>query len=135
MKTPTHQAEINCQNEIARATKHLEFIHTYRDALNALGLKPSFWSDYCDFDNLTRPDLLHVLKAFPGKWDKSLSLSGSGITYTLTEPVLGLTIRCYNGEAPPSCVIEETVEYKTVPARVERIVTRKVKCPDPEPVQ
>lgn len=131
MKTKTQSSEIRLQHEIATAISQLTFIHANHTKLDALDLPFNFLYDKIDFDDLTRPNLLRVLKAFPGHWIKEPSWSGSGINYTLDAPVSGLTIRCYNGEAPPSCVIEETIEYKEVPAHTERIVTRKVKCPEP----
>jgi hypothetical protein len=130
-RTKTQSAEIELQHSMARWVTQLEFIHRNRNKLESLDLRFGIFGEYVDFDNLQRPELLAVIKAFPGTWNKHPTYDNTGITYTLAEPVCGLTIRCYNGEAPPSCVIEETVEYVTVPERIERKVTRKVKCPEP----
>lgn len=128
MKTETQKEEIRLQQSIHRWITQLEFIHANRERLEALNLPFNIFGACCDFDNLERPGLLVVFKAFPGTWTKTLTYDNSGITYTLAEPVSGLTIRCYNGEAPPACKIEETVEYVTVPERVVRKVHRKIIC-------
>jgi hypothetical protein len=124
----TQQAEKYLQHTTAETVSYLTFLHEQRPTLESLDIKFNFFSDYVDFDNLSRPDLLCVLKAFPGRWDKTPTYCGDGLNYELTEKVSGLTIRCDNGAPPPSCHIEERTEWITVPARVEKRVTRKVVC-------
>jgi hypothetical protein len=127
--TRTQQTEIDCQNEVAHNATYIAFIHAHRATLERLDIKFTFFSTYIDFDNLERPALLAVMKAFPGRWLKDKNLSG-GINYTLETPLDGLTVRVYNGEPPPSCVIEERVEWVVVPERMEKRVTRTIKCPE-----
>lgn len=129
--TTSQKAELRAQREIYRATTSLEFIHAHRELIDELGVIPSVVGSYVDFDRLTRPQIMVVHRHFHGKWTKTPSYDG-GIIYTLETPVAtGLQLRLYNGEPPASCKIEETVEYVEVPARVERRVTRVVKCPEP----
>lgn len=132
MTTPntsvTTTLEVELQHSIARHVTALEFLQANREKLDKLNLRFNHpYGNYVDFDGLQRPDVLAVLKAFAGKWDKSPGYNG-GITYTSQHKVNGMVVRCYNGEPPPSCKIVETVTYKKVPARRERIVTRTVVC-------
>lgn len=129
--TNTQRVELQLQREIHNAVTYLEFLHTHRTTLERLDLKPNFFSDYIDFDNLERPALLAVLKAFPGTWNKTPTYCGDGLNYELADKVDGLTVRCYNGAPPPSCHIEERVEWVEVPAKLEKRVTRKVVCAEP----
>jgi hypothetical protein len=126
--TQTAKLEVYYQHEIGRAISALSFIQQNRELLEKAGdNRPSLWSNYVDFDGLKRPDILKLLKAFGGKWDKSPSYDGGHLTYTRREQVNGRTIRL-SGEPPASCKIVETVKYVKVPAKRERVVTRKVVC-------
>jgi hypothetical protein len=127
--TITQEVEVRYQREIGRYIDGITFIQQNRETLETLNLKFSIWYGSVDFDSLKHPDIIRVIKAFPGKWDKSPSWSGEGIDYTLQHEG-GMTIRCYNGEPPAACKIEESVEYILVPERVERKVTRKLICPE-----
>jgi hypothetical protein len=125
------QQLIDHTNEEARLVRlRLTFLSQFSDRLTALNLRCTFYDDYLDFDRLERPDVLRVIKAFPGRWNKTSSYDGR-INYTLEEPHAELTLRLWGAEAPDSCVIEERVEYVHVPARTERRVTRTLKCPEP----
>jgi len=129
-QTRTQQTEIDIQNQIANNISYLEFLHAHRTTLESLEVKFSFFSSHIDFDQLDRPDMLRVFKAFPGKWVKSKSFDGDRIHYTLDTPVSGLTVRIWNGEPPAACVIEERTEWVDVPARREKRVIRTIKCPE-----
>lgn len=126
--TPTVKLEIYYQHEIARSIDTLAFIQQNRELLEKAGdNRPSLWASYVDFDGLKRPDVLKLLKAFGGKWDKSPSYDGGHLTYTRREQINGRTFRL-SGEPPSSCKIEETVTYVKVKAHRERVVTRKIVC-------
>jgi hypothetical protein len=126
--TPLVKLEVYLQNSIRDAVTALEFLHTHREKLEKLNLSFSHpYGSYIDFDHLSRPDLLKVLRVFGGKWDKSPGYNG-GLTYTRQDQVDGFTLRCYNGEPPPSCRIVETVKWVKVPAKREKVVTRTVVC-------
>jgi hypothetical protein len=78
-----------------------------------------------DFDSLTHPDIIRVLQAMGGKWDKSLSGCDGAIDYT--QEINGVKIRLWAGEAPPNCRIIEIEE--TIPAQPERKeIRRKLQC-------
>jgi len=119
--------EVHHQHEIARSVAALGFIQANKEILEKLNLKFSVYGDMVDFDNLQRPDVVRVLKAFGGHWVKAPSLSG-GIHYTNKVKHDGFEVRCYNGEPPPSCKIVEKITYKRIRAHKERIVTRTVVC-------
>ena len=101
-------------------------------ALDNLGLEnldvpASLYGGQIDFDNLSHDKVIEVVKAIGGKWDKTIS-------YGTTEPRIdykteknGIKIRCYQGEPPPNCRIEDVLEV--VPAQPERTVTvKKLVC-------
>lgn len=78
-----------------------------------------------DFDNLPHSDVMKVVKAFPGKWEKKLSpLSGvPRIDYEITDE--GFKIRCWKGEPPPSCkLVKKTVQVpeQIIPAHEQETV-------------
>lgn len=79
-----------------------------------------------DFDNLSHDKVIEVIQAIGGKWDKSISASASDrIDYKTVKN--GITIRCYQGEPPPNCKIEDVLEV--IPAQPERTVTvKKLVC-------
>lgn len=120
---------------ITQTQVYIAFLEEHKDKIARVGTVPNFWQDNCDFDALERPQLLIALKEFPGKWNKHPNYLDDGINYCLEGKVSDLNVRCYNGEPPPSCKIEETVEYKIVPERVERVVKRKIVCPDGQSVE
>ena len=126
----TKEVEKYNQREIARAIGNLTFIHENRETLEVLNLNFNMWAGHVDFDNLDRPDLLRVLKAFPGTWEKTINFSHTGINYTRKQLVTRFIMRCYNGLPPPSCKIEEITEFVLVPERYEKVVTRKIVCPE-----
>src|SRR5580765_2988056 len=108
-KTRIQQTEIELQNQIANHISYLEFLHAHRATLESLEVKFSFFSYHIDFDQLDRPDMLRVFKAFTGK---------------------GLKSKSFNGEPPSACGIEERTEWVDVPARREKRVIRTINCPE-----
>lgn len=96
-------------------------------ALDTLGLENTtanavMYGAQIDFDNLPHDKVIEVIQAVGGKWDKTInSYSGDRIDYKTVKN--GITIRCYQGEPPPNCKIEDVLEV--VPAQPERTVTKK----------
>jgi hypothetical protein len=127
----TNKLHARLSRDIEQLEAVIHFINTHYATFTVLNLPVSSYTNYIDFDNLERPDVLRVIKAFPGRWEKTNSFDAK-LNYTraneLDEEV---TLRCWGAEAPDCCTIEETVEYVEVPARTERRVTRTLKCPDP----
>jgi len=81
-----------------------------------------------DFDYLTHEDVIRVIQAFPGKWEKRPGTDG--IHYVLSADQNGGTeVYCWNGAPPPSCkVIEEWVDVPAQPAT--RAKVKKIVCPE-----
>lgn len=96
-------------------------------ALDTLGpdeltIPATMFGEQIDFDNLSHDDVIKVVKAIGGKWDKTIS-SGAGDRVDYKTSKNGISIRCYQGEPPPNCRVEEVME--TIPAQPERVVTKK----------
>jgi hypothetical protein len=125
--TQLEKLEIYYQHEIGRNIDSLRFIQANRSILEKAESKPCLWGSYVDYDGLKRPELLKLMKAFGGKWTKTPSYDGGHLTYTRTEAIGGRTVRL-SGEPPSSCKIIETIKWVKVPAKREKIVTRKVVC-------
>lgn len=93
--------------------------------LDALELDASFWSGRSlDFDRLSHDEVIAVIGAMGGKWNKTPG-EDAAIHYETEKN--GITIRMWNGQPPPNCKIVEVLE--TIPAVPERVVTkRKLVC-------
>lgn len=84
-----------------------------------------YTSGQIDFDHLSHADIIKVIQAIPGKWDKEPCSQGATINYSTKRN--GLNFRCWAGEPPPNCKIIEVLE--TVPAQPETVRTvRKLQC-------
>lgn len=82
-------------------------------------------SGQIDFDRLSHPEVIKVIQAIPGKWDKEPSSEGTRINYSTKRG--DLTFRCWAGEPPPNCKIVELLV--TIPAQPETVRTvRKLQC-------
>jgi hypothetical protein len=78
-----------------------------------------------DFDHLKREQIIDVIKALGGTWEKTPSSEGATINYSQT--INGYFIRMWEGEPPPNCKIIEYLEE--IPAQPARTVTkRKLQC-------
>ena len=103
----------------------LDWVKCHADKLDSLPCQPNFYQKHLDFDNLNHAEVILVMQAFPcGKWTKDPM--GERVTYTGIYD--GIKVRCWAGEAPPSCkIIEERV---LVPEHWE--VVRRLQCPEVE---
>lgn len=83
-----------------------------------------FFGQVCfDFDNLSHEQVIEVIKAIGGKWEKELS-SGTGDRINYKGELHGQVVRCYAGGPPPNCKVVEWAEE--VPAQT--IMRRKLVC-------
>lgn len=89
--------------------------------LASQGITPNAFGGGMDFDWLTHPQVMEVIKAFPGKWEKSVcGTNEPRINYESTFD--GKTIRCWAGEPPPSCrIVEEEIEVPATRKTVRRL--------------
>jgi len=109
------------KREIEERQQQLEFLETIENELKAISVDAVFYGDGIDFDNLTHPQTINVIKAFGGDWEKTPSGSEAKIDYE--RQVNGKRIRVWGGEPPPNCKLVDVIE--TIPAQPERVVTRK----------
>lgn len=132
-QTPVDQKIEWMTKERDRITEHLEWLKANRDLLNRIGLAPSRFFEYIDFNNPTRTQILEIIKAFPGTWRKSLNDSHKErMDYVREEPAGNIVFRIWAGELPPSCkLVEEWVDVPAQPAT--RMLRKVVKCPEPLP--
>lgn len=136
-KKPEQQAEQEFSPAVTELlTKHRAKVDQNRDSeawilrnnqrlieLAKQGIHPVPYGDGMDFDNLSHSEVMAVVKAFPGKWNKNINGAYSDrIDYTSTFD--GSQVRCWSGEPPPSCrIIEEEVP---VPATTR--IVRRLQC-------
>lgn len=119
----------NHQEAIEALRRHKEwFVRNQHLFTDELPKEPSFCGNIIDFDNCTHPQVIQVIKAFPGRWTKKPA-GDAKIHYS--NKFDGMTIRCYAGEPPPNCKI--VYEEVTIPARTER--RAKLICQEREPIQ
>lgn len=108
------------QIEIDRATELMSNLDNL-EGLEKLELDAVRYLNQIDFDRLTHPQIIEVIKAIGGKWRKTPDEDGT-INYEATFD--GLKVRMWRGQPPPNCkVIEEIVEE---PARL--VTRRKLVC-------
>ncbi len=122
---------MNIQDQLKSIDRHIEQLKTQKqwiiEHFDQLESLPEFSStsgfNMLDFDNLEHADILRVIKAIGGKWDKQpLDYQGEPRVNYVGE-LDGIQIRCWAGKPPPSCKIIEVDE--DVPA--QPATTRKVK--------
>lgn len=121
------------QRERDEITSHIEWLHSNRAALERIGIAPSRFWEYIDFNNPTRQQILEIIKAFPGRWQKSVNETHAGrMDYVREHEEGGLRYRIWAGELPPTCkLVEEWVDVPAQPAT--RMLRKVVKCPEPLP--
>jgi|SRR5260221_11597139 len=110
--------------KIEDAVRRAKFISDYWEKLEAAGVQFSnvdpFNYSSIDIDRPTREQVLAVIQAIPGKWEKEPTQSfGGALNYSLK--VDGYTLRLWAAPPPPSCrLIEEEVEIPAQAARMEK---------------
>lgn len=127
--TPSHSDELiaELQRDIMVKTRLLVWIEKRRATLDSLPDRPFVFEQQIDFNSLPHTQVVDVIKAFGGKWDKSISSGGERVDYNTVCD--GVAVRCWNGEPPPSCkIVEEEVEVAAVPAHKKMV--RKLVCTD-----
>ncbi len=116
--------------DVARITEKIQFVCEMHWRCCKVGVMPTI--DYCgiSFQNCERDEVLAVMKAFGGKWDKSPHYSGQGIDYTQWLYDYKRRLEISNAKPPASCqVVEEEVEIPAQPARMEKRF--KLQCVKP----
>lgn len=108
----------------------LAWLHNHWRELVALvdaGIGLSRSKEGIDFDNPTREQVITIIKAIPGKWDKDVisgehSCDGHPImNYCMNRD--GIQFRMWNTGLPPTCKIVKRV----IPAQAEKVI-EEVEC-------
>lgn len=111
-KITEYTARIETLNRMAAWYKNNEekFIDIAPTSINPLQLG-------LDYDNLSHEDVMRVIKAVGGKWDKAISQAG-GNRIDYTTEVDGYQLRCWAGKPPETCKLVE--KTRVIPAQPER---------------
>lgn len=121
------QTEIDAQKElIAQSQKIIDWLTARKEQLEALPNGSVYLRESIDFDRLTHDDVVKVLKALGGKWDKEVnSAESSRVDYSTK--IDGLKVRLWAGEPPPNCkIVEVQEEIPAVPATTRTV--RRLVC-------
>ncbi len=125
------QAEIDrLKQDIKDRAKKIKWLLKNQPKLEQLPEGQFVGSTLMDFDNLPHADVVKVVRVLGGKWTKTPGAATGTIDYA--SEFDGLRVRCWKGEAPPSCRIievEEHVPAVTIPATT-RMVKKMVCQPD-----
>lgn len=127
------QIDGELRNTFVTTTNRKAFVVKHHDEIKALleqGIRCSCWSNNLDFDRLSHDQVVKVMLAFPGEWDKQYT-SSTNIDYILDLPDEKMRVRCWQGAPPPNCKIIEVDQV--IPAQPERTVkVRKLQCIEPK---
>lgn len=119
-------------SETKRVTRLVAWLQKHKEQIEQVGTTPKAWCEYIDFDHPSREQILAIIKAFPGRWEKTPNYTSGKPTmnYEQADEESGLTIRIWSGALPPTCrLIEEEVD---VPARKERRIRLECKPAETE---
>ncbi len=115
-----------------RIDAHIGWLKKHREIIDRLSIAPSLFAMGLDFDRANRSQILEIIKAFPGVWDKNINSSDSTkMDYVRRSSDSEPRIRIWSGELPPTCkLVEEWVDVPPMPAtRIKKLV---VKCSEPK---
>lgn len=121
------KAEIErLREECAERRAKMKWLIAQQDKLK--DLPPCTWAgEVLDFDNLKHAEVIKVVRALGGKWAKTPNSHTAGaIDYN--GELAGKRVRCWAGEAPPSCrliEVEEHVPEKVIPAHTVKKMVMK----------
>lgn len=116
------------RDQLNSAERTLAWIDAHAEIMFTLGLRPNVFVGWMALrgptgEPLTRAQMLAVVQALPGKWDKH-DTGGGSFRYArrCNDGEVRVEFQC--GELPPSChVVEET---RTVPAHIEKV--KRIVC-------
>lgn|SRR3972149_5865738 len=115
------------ESELGDHQRRLAFLNKYKDALDSLPdefpIPNLAWR--IQWSGLTHPQILELIKAIGGKWDKQIDDTGATPQITYKQLIDDIYVSA-SSEPPPCCEIIEVEEE--VPACVRTV--RKIKCPE-----
>lgn len=123
-------------DEIRDRERRIGFLQSMADKFEGVELatEPSFSCGSLDFDFLPHKDIVKVVRAIGGKWNKRPAAaaahdsSKSGrVDYLRT--IGEFEVRCWAGDPPPNCkVVEEVVVIPQQIIPEQRKVVKKLVC-------
>jgi len=117
--------------EIATRESLKQFIIWHAARFHGLP-EPHIYHHQIDFDNCDREQIVRVVKAFPGRWDKSPNPSQQTRIDYETE-FDGVKIRLWQGEPPPSCkLVEEEIEVPETIVPAHKVKRVRMVCGETE---
>lgn len=120
------------RREIDERNRQIGFLSAMREKFEGIELKtePTFVCGSLDFDNLPHADVVKVVKAIGGKWDKRPAAdTAKGAKVDYTRYVGEFEVRCWAGDPPPNCkVVEEVVVIPQQIIPEQRKVVKKLVC-------
>lgn len=110
------------QRETERVTKLIVWLRANAEKIEAIGVLPTLYGGgTIDFDNANREQVLAIIKAFPGKWEKSQN--GTSMDYLNSNESNEFPIRIWKGALPPCCrIVKEEIDVPAHKETRERIV-------------
>jgi hypothetical protein len=110
------------QKQVTRTTFQIAWLRKHKVRLAALP-EGSFYTNRFDFDRLTHPEIIQVIKTIGGKWAKEPS--GVWKANRLHGRTDGVVVCCYAGNLRRPKIVEYEEE---VPA--QKVTRRKLVCPE-----
>lgn len=98
-----HPLILKIEREIDHQKKVLAWCRKNLKKLAPLPM-PTLYGVQLDFDRLKHDQVIQVMLAIPGKWDKTPT--DEGRVHYQTTTAEGIRVRCWQGEPPPSCHVE-----------------------------
>jgi hypothetical protein len=105
--------ELSTQAQLLQRVR--EFVEQNEEKFKDLPNATCYCIGYIDFDRLPHDQVMKVVIAFGGRWNREPV--GDRINY-VQEVAEGVKVRCYQGQPPPNCRVE--YEEVTIPQRTER---------------
>lgn len=128
-KTPTQRKIESLIEERDEINSQIVWLEANQTVIDALSIAPALYCHGLDFDHATREQVLEVIKAFPGVWDKKINgTDATKMDYERRAQDKGEPrVRIWCGALPPSCkIVEEWVDLPPQPAT--RVLKKVVKC-------
>ena len=118
------------REKVASLNRRIEWLIEHTDQMEQCPeASISLLFDTMDFDLLSHAEVVKVLLAFPGYWNKKIDENDGKPTIHYTQEVDGITVRCWHGQPPPSCrIVEESVEIPETVIPAHKEIKRKLVC-------
>ena len=116
------------QTAMQRFDKTIGFLRENAATFETIGIYPVSYCQFIDFNRPDRRQTLAIIKAFPGKWEKSASSADDGSVNYEKSFDADIRLRIWCGKPPGSCKIVE--EEVVIPEH--RSIRRRLVCKETE---